>query len=156
MKKALVFCLLAGLASCATSYTGKSSSEEVFETNKKASEAFADAQLYLAKYLRDSNHSIKVRDTENNLIAAKISAPCTINAAMAGQIHGHLDYHLELEFKDNRARLNLDATGEFFSPPTGQATIPEAKGQEQVIAKCMAELTSEIAEGISKKKNKDW
>jgi hypothetical protein len=136
---------------------------EVRNTKLSKNKGFESSLSFLAKYVNNSNHAIRLKDKTSGKVVAKIGYSCE-GLKRPDIIHDIdstlVDYTVEIAFKKKKARVEVTMTG--FSKNMGQygisqMIIAKADGQEEAVQKCNNFLISEVFKGIVHENSKsNW
>ncbi len=158
MKKYLILFLLLTISSCAISYPvyqGKTVLDEVVTTDKKKDNAFDDSLAFFAKYMNDSNSSVKMKDKDSGRLIAKISHPCTFENAFGQKDESNLNYVAEVQFKDKRAKLKLELGTTLYST-ISNSFVPIPDSVRSTVEACFESLFSNLKSELGKKSDSNW
>lgn len=151
------------LASCAkfVPYNGPKSKEEIIQTGKSKNAAYDDSLAFLAKYVRNSNDAIKVKEKDTGRIVAKITYSCKLMTVLNDPFDADVGFDVDLSFKDKRVKSLITLTGYMDGMDPATATmksypIYQSEKQPEQIQACLDELMASISKGISLKRDSDW
>tara|TARA_R110000868_G_scaffold238717_2_gene493186 strand:- start:4601 stop:5089 length:489 start_codon:yes stop_codon:yes gene_type:complete len=125
------------------------------ESNQK--DTFNSALSFLSKNMKNSNHSIKVKDFKAGKIVAKINYKCMQYVdGPFGLVDRDVDFTVDLSFKPKRLRVELVADG--FKLDLGQYGVQDYPITNKTnTEKCQKSLLSSIMEGLkTESKKEDW
>lgn len=156
MKNVVLLMLTTGLLGCATytPYQGKTIVEEVVKTDKKKNRAFDDSLSFFAKYMNDSNSAVKMKEREGGHLVVKITYPCSIENAFGQMVDSNLDYVVDIQFKDKKAKLKLELNKGYRSPTGTTVVLPD--NIRPAIEGCVDKLFSSLKLELSKAPPSDW